>query len=50
VRENDPVIRTIVRYQLAFWCRYLLDDRRAEELLTTWDKENVYMFEADLGS
>jgi len=50
VRENDAVIRTIVRYQFAFWRRYLLDDRIAEELLTTWDKENVYMFEADLGS
>lgn len=50
VRENDPVIRTIVRYQIAFWRRYLLNDQEAEKLLTTADRQDVCLFKYSLGS
>lgn len=50
VRYNDPLTRVIVRYQTAFWRRYLLGDRKAEEPFVSPDRKDVYLFKADLHS
>lgn len=50
VRRNDPLTRVIVRFQTAFWRRYLLGDRNAEERLLSPDRKDVYLFKADLHS
>ena len=50
VRRTDPLIRTIVRFQTAFWRRYLLGDRSAEKELLLPDRKDVYLFKADLGA
>ncbi|NOY81660.1 MAG: hypothetical protein GXP31_11750 [Kiritimatiellaeota bacterium] len=48
VRRNDPVTRVIVRFQTAFWRRYLRGDRRAEAQLVSPAGRDVYLFKAEL--
>lgn len=47
VRRNDPVIATVNRYSVAFFRRYLLDDRSAERVLGKQVPE-VFLLKAEL--
>ncbi len=49
VRRNDPLTRAIVRFQTAFWRRYLRGDRKAEARLVSPGGKDVYLFKAQLG-
>lgn len=48
VRRTDPLTRVIVRFQTAFWRRYLRGDRKAEADLVSPVGKDVYLFKAEL--
>ena len=50
VHRRDPVIRTILRFQLSFWQRYLLGDKEAERFLRNPDEPGVYLYRSQFSS
>ena len=48
VRRTDPLTRVIVRFQTAFWRRYLRGEREAEAELAPPPGKEMYLFKAEL--